>query len=93
MIKVNEYFDGNVKSMAINTEKGKATVGVMMPGTYEFGTSTEETMEVIEGEMTVSVPGQNVYTYTKGKVFKVPANTKFGVEIKCDTSYICYYNS
>lgn len=91
MIKINEYFDGKVKSMAINTNDGRATVGVMVPGTYEFGTSTEEKMEVIEGEMHISIPGQEKKTYTKGQYFIVPANVKFGVEIKCDTSYICYY--
>lgn len=42
MIKNNEYFGGKVKSMAISTNDGRATVGVMVPGSYEFGTTTEE---------------------------------------------------
>lgn len=91
MIKINEYFDGKVKSMAITTNDGRATVGVMVPGTYEFGTTTEEKMEVIEGEMHISIPGQDKKNYTKGQYFIVPANIKFGVEIKRDTAYICYY--
>lgn len=48
-------------------------------------------MEVIEGEMHISIPGQEKKSYTKGQYFIVPANIKFGVEIKRDTAYICYY--
>lgn len=39
MFKVNEYFDGNVASIAFATPEGPATVGVMAVGEYEFGTS------------------------------------------------------
>ena len=42
MIEVNEYFDGNVKSFAVNSDAGKKTVGVMKPGEYEFDTQTKE---------------------------------------------------
>jgi len=92
MIKVNEYFNGNVKSMSISVAEGKATVGVMIPGEYEFGTSTEERMVVTEGEMEVLLPTKDKWeTYKPGSEFKVAANVKFGVRIKKDTSYICYY--
>ena len=37
MFKVNEYFDGTVKSIAFGTAEGPATIGVMAPGEYEFG--------------------------------------------------------
>lgn len=40
MFKTNEYFDGNVKSIAFTAANGHATMGVMAPGEYEFGTST-----------------------------------------------------
>ena len=32
MFKVNEYFDGKVKSLAFKSMEGQATVGVMAPG-------------------------------------------------------------
>lgn len=32
MFKVNEYFDGTVKSIAFGTAEGPATIGVMAPG-------------------------------------------------------------
>lgn len=92
MIKVNEYFDGRVKSMGIGVTEGKATVGVMVPGEYEFGTSTEERMVVIEGKMNVKLPGkENWETFGPGQEFHVPAQVKFAVSIKTDTAYICYY--
>lgn len=31
MFKVNEYFDGTVKSIAFGTAEGPATIGVMAP--------------------------------------------------------------
>lgn len=33
-LDVNEYFDGNVKSIGFQTETLRATVGVMAPGDY-----------------------------------------------------------
>jgi uncharacterized protein YaiE (UPF0345 family) len=42
MFKVNDYFDGKVKSLAFESEEGPATIGVMAAGEYEFGTSTKE---------------------------------------------------
>jgi uncharacterized protein YaiE (UPF0345 family) len=72
MIKINEYFDGKVKSMAINNNDGRATVGVMLPGQYEFGTSTEEKMEVIEAKCTFPSRTRKK-TYSKGQFFIVPA--------------------
>jgi hypothetical protein len=40
MFKVNEYYDGRVKSLAFASPAGPATVGVMAPGEYEFATQT-----------------------------------------------------
>lgn len=31
MLKVNEYFDGNVKSIAFDNAEGQATIGVPWP--------------------------------------------------------------
>ncbi len=58
MFKVNEYFDGKVKSLAFRTAEGPATIGVMAPGEYEFGTSTVEIMTVVSGALTVKLPGE-----------------------------------
>lgn len=59
MFKVNEYFDGNVKSIAFENQGGPATIGVMAPGKYEFNTSTVEHMTVTSGMLTVLQPGES----------------------------------
>lgn len=56
MFKVNEYFDGTVKSIAFGTAEGPATIGVMAPGEYEFGTAQREIMHVVSGALTVKLP-------------------------------------
>ena len=53
MLKINQYFDGKVASIALQTETLPATVGVMAVGEYTFGTSQFETMTVISGALTV----------------------------------------
>ena len=37
MLKVNQYFDGNVASIGFQTATLPTTVGVMKVGEYEFG--------------------------------------------------------
>ncbi|MGQ9801169.1 MAG: pyrimidine/purine nucleoside phosphorylase [Candidatus Saccharicenans sp.] len=92
MFKVNEYFEGKVKSIAFTTDSGPATVGVMAAGEYEFGTSTKEIMTVITGKMVVKLPGSNDWKEFKaGETFEVPANQKFQLKIPSDTSYLCLY--
>jgi uncharacterized protein YaiE (UPF0345 family) len=92
MPKVNEYFDGKVKSLAFQTADGPATTGVMAPGEYEFGTSTVEIMTVISGKLSVKLPGSEKWKdYTAGKSFRVEANQKFQLKVAADTAYLCLY--
>ena len=92
MFKINEYFEGKVKSIAFNTEEGPATIGVMAEGEYEFGTSTKEYMTVTSGCLTVKLPGSNEWKdFGKGETFIVPANEKFQLKVKAETSYLCRY--
>lgn len=92
MFKVNEYFDGTVKSIAFTSAEGPATVGVMAPGEYEFGTAKREIMHVVSGALIVKLPGSdNWETFTAGSQFNVPANSKFQLQVKVDTAYLCEY--
>lgn len=92
MFNVNEYFEGNVKSIAFDTAVGNSTLGVMAPGEYEFATSKHETMSVVSGAMTVLLPGETEWkTYTAGQVFKVDANVKFTAQVSVNTAYLCDY--
>ncbi|MGV3703947.1 MAG: pyrimidine/purine nucleoside phosphorylase [Arcticibacter sp.] len=92
MIQVNEYFDGAVKSLGYATEQGKSTIGVIEEGEYEFGTSSKETMQVIEGELIALLPGDAEWkSYTNGQSFDVPANSSFKVKTNRQSSYLCTY--
>ena len=92
MLKVNEYFGGSVKSIALTTEEGPATVGVIEPGTYEFGTSTIEVMKVVSGLLAAKLPGAAEWAvFGPGQSFTVPAGVRFQVEAKADVAYLCLY--
>ncbi|HBF87012.1 MAG TPA: hypothetical protein DDX39_00110 [Bacteroidales bacterium] len=92
MYKVNEYFDGKVKSIAFEMPEGSATVGVMAKGEYEFGTSQKEFMTVTSGKMTVKLPNSSDWkVFNDNETFIVEANQKFQLKIDGDTSYLCLY--
>jgi uncharacterized protein YaiE (UPF0345 family) len=92
MFKVNEYFDGNVKSISFTTPECPATLGVMGPGDYEFGTSTVEYVTVVSGVMTVRLPGETTFKdYKPFETFMVPKDAKFQLKIVADAAYICLY--
>jgi uncharacterized protein YaiE (UPF0345 family) len=92
MFKTNEYFDGKVKSIAFSTPEGPATMGVMAPGEYEFGTSTVEYMTVISGSMTVLLPGETEWkTYKPFETFIVQKDARFKLIIDADAAYRCLY--
>lgn len=92
MISANEYFDAKVKSLGYETPQGKSTIGVMEEGDYEFGTSSHETMTVIEGELIALLPGASEEkSFKKGDSFEVEANSSFKVKAVGQTSYLCQY--
>lgn len=92
MLQVNEYFDGKVKSIGFKTATLPATVGVMVAGDYEFGTSQKETITVISGALTVKLPdAPDWQTFTDGDVFVVDAHQKFQLKVAADTAYLCTY--
>lgn len=92
MFKVNEYFGGDVASIAFATAEGPATVGVMAVGEFEFGTSQLEIMSVVSGALTVQLPGESAWeTYAAGTQFTVPADSRFKVRAEVETAYLCEY--
>lgn len=92
MFKINRYFDEKVVSIAFQGDKLPATVGVMAPGEYEFGASQKETMSVISGLLRVQLPGvQQWQDFAAGSSFEVPAGTKFRLEVKRESAYLCTY--
>ena len=92
MLKVNEYFGGSVKSIAVENEEGTATVGVMEAGEYEFGTATIEIMTITGGTLEVMLSGESQWTtYVKGGIFEVEKDVRFKVKAAAPVAYHCLY--
>jgi len=92
MFNINQYFDGQVASIAFQSETLPATVGVMAVGEYEFGTTQKETMTVVSGALTAKLPGSEQWrTFDAGENFIVEANEKFQVKVAVETAYLCTY--
>lgn len=91
--KANVYFDGKVTSRTVLFANGeKKTLGIMMPGEYEFGTGAKEIMEVLGGSMDVLLPGETEWkTFSEGEAYEVAANSKFKLVIKEVADYCCSY--
>ncbi|MFT5579853.1 MAG: hypothetical protein ACI9WS_002613 [Paraglaciecola psychrophila] len=92
MFAINQYFDGNVASIAFQSETLPATVGVMAIGDYAFDTSQRETMSVVSGTMNVKLPDSSDWQlFTAGQSFIVAANKTFDLQITVETAYLCTY--
>ncbi|MGH1542095.1 MAG: pyrimidine/purine nucleoside phosphorylase [Arenicella sp.] len=92
MLETNDYFDGNVKSIAFESTQCPATVGVMAAGEYQFSTAGREIMSVVSGTLKIKFAESNDWqTFNTGDQFDVGANTQFGVIATVDTAYLCLY--
>jgi uncharacterized protein YaiE (UPF0345 family) len=91
--KANVYFDGKVTSRTLLFADGsKKTLGIMLPGEYEFNTAAAELMEILAGEVEVLLPGQTEWkTYKSEDNFIVPANSSFKLKVKSVADYCCSY--
>ncbi|AHF93163.1 hypothetical protein OpiT1DRAFT_00351 [Opitutaceae bacterium TAV1] len=94
--KANVYFDGNVVSHIVAFPDGtRKTLGLIRPGSYHFGTSAAERMEIVAGSCRVTLDREIVTNeYAAGSHFDVPAHSGFTIEVKEGiTEYICSYLS
>ncbi|HIJ90997.1 MAG: pyrimidine/purine nucleoside phosphorylase [Desulfobulbaceae bacterium] len=91
--KANVYFDGKVTSRTVVFADGsQKTLGVMLPGEYEFNTADKEIMEIMAGELEVLLPGASDWQPVHGgESFEVPAHSKFGLKIRSLTDYCCSF--
>jgi purine/pyrimidine-nucleoside phosphorylase len=94
MLSVNEYFDGQVKSIGFDGGDLPATVGVMATGEYTFATSEREYMTVVNGELLVKLPESDEWkSFVSGDSFTVEAQKSFDLKVAVATAYLCKYES
>lgn len=93
--KANIYFEGKVTSRKIELNDGTIkTLGIMLPGDYEFETEAAEVMEILAGELEVKLPNNDTWqSIQAGQSFSVPGNGNFQLKIKSITDYCCSYIS
>ncbi|OGW35175.1 MAG: hypothetical protein A2010_04920 [Nitrospirae bacterium GWD2_57_9] len=91
--KANVYFDGKVTSRTVLFPDGsRKTLGVMLPGEYEFATGDREIMEIFSGDLDVLLPGESAWrTISGGQSFEVKANAKFKLKVKKLSDYCCSF--
>jgi uncharacterized protein YaiE (UPF0345 family) len=91
--KANVYFDGQVTSRRITFADGSyKTLGIMLPGEYEFGTNQAEVMEIMQGSLKVLLPGAwDWKTVSAGESFEVPSESRFKLVVESLVDYCCSY--
>jgi uncharacterized protein YaiE (UPF0345 family) len=92
--KANVYFEGRVISHTVITAEGEhKTVGIILPGSYHFGTGKAERMEIVEGSCDVVLDGsEKSTTHAAGQAFEVPANSGFTITVNGDPChYVCSF--
>lgn len=91
--KANIFFDGKVASRTVVFSDGtKKTLGIMLPGQYEFNTEDKEIMEILSGHLEVLISESGGWkTIKEGDQFEVPAKSKFSLKVETITDYCCSY--
>jgi uncharacterized protein YaiE (UPF0345 family) len=89
-LKHNSYFDGKVQSIGYERNGRRATVGVIAPGEYHFGTESPERMTVTSGELAVKRDGAWV-PYPAGTAFEIPGRSGFDVRALEPSAYLCEF--
>lgn len=92
--KANIYFEGKVTSRTVVFQDGtRKTLGIMLPGEYEFSTSQKEEMDIQAGVLEYKLQGQDWKTIENNGVFYVPANESFLLKVHSVVDYCCSYLS
>lgn len=91
MIKVNEYFDGKVKSLGFELSATPYTVGVILKGAYTFSTEKIECLQIVAGELDIKSAEGAWQTLRTGNSITIPAGTSFDLKLKDPAAYICAY--
>lgn len=89
--RANVYYDGQVTSREVTTSDGeRRTLGIVLPGSYQFETETEETIEVLAGAGRLDLPDETV-EFDAGDIVTVPAATAFEFVADDVVDYCCAY--
>ncbi|WP_274361369.1 pyrimidine/purine nucleoside phosphorylase [Paenibacillus thermotolerans] len=89
----NIYYDGKVTSRTVLFPDGtKKTLGIALPGEYEFSASLKEEMEILAGAAEYKLKGEDWKRIEGSGVFFVPANESFLFKVHTTVDYCCSYH-
>ncbi|WP_336036207.1 pyrimidine/purine nucleoside phosphorylase [Halobacterium yunchengense] len=88
--RANVYYDGRVTSRELTADGDRYTLGVVLPGSYEFETETTERIEVLAGSGRLELPDGTV-EFAAGDEVTVPADTAFEFVADDVVDYCCAY--
>ena len=89
----NIYFDGGVTSRTIKFPNGEIkTLGVILPGEYQFNTDKKEIMDILAGDVDVLLAGGTEWiNYKAGSSFEVDASSSFQIRANSVSDYCCSF--
>ena len=93
-VKANIYFDGRVSSRSVYFPDGtRKTLGVILPGTYEFEVGDKEVVTITNGWAEVLLPPEKKewIKVSKGENFTVIANSTYLIRCCEVVEYVCDY--
>jgi len=93
IVKANVYFGGKVTSRKFITSDGTdITLGIILPGEYEFPVDEEEIVDVTSGYAEVWLPNEDGWKRVEeGNSFTVIANSKYKIKSDGIVEYMCTY--
>ena len=92
MLTHNVYFEGQVQSIGFERNGRSATVGVIAPGEFRFGTGAAERMTITSGALHVRLEGGDAWQfYAGGTSFEVPGKSAFFVRAEAPCAYLCEF--
>ena len=90
----NVYFDGRCVSHSVLLPDGsKKSLGVILPATLRFNTSTAERMECVAGQCEYRLEGADAAWLPSraGESFSIPADASFEIRVEAPYHYICHF--
>ena len=93
VVKANVYYDGKVVSHTVFTEDGdRKTLGIFLPGGYDFGVGDAEIMDITDGVCQVKMPGSEEWAdFKAGETFQLPPDSRYGFRCYVPVQYLCSY--
>lgn len=87
------YFGGKVTSRTVIFPDGlRKTLGIMLPGEYQFNTDSKEIIEILSGDLEVMISAEDGWKQVRpGESFEVAAKSKFDLKVTSITDYCCSY--